>query len=131
MTGARAEYQWNRGAEAPINVPILDDLVKKNIILLGADRERIKEWTAYASTDLGDVGVVAPTMNLFFPAGPEGTPLHSEAMLKAAGSSEGLEAMIKASKIMAVSASDLFKDSGLVDQIKKEFSQLRRASHGF
>jgi amidohydrolase len=131
MTGARAEYQWNRGAEAPINVPILDELVMNNVILLGADRERIKEWTAYASSDLGDVGVVVPTMNLFFPAGPEGTPLHSEAMVKAAGSSEGLEAMITASKIMAVSASDLFKDSELVNQIREEFFQLRRASHGF
>ncbi len=72
-----------------------------------------------------------PTRNSSFPAGPEGTPLQSEDMVKAARSSEGLEAMITASKIMAVSASDLFKDSGLVNQIRKEFFQLRRASHGF
>lgn len=130
MTGAKADYEWGYGVNAPIIVPTLSDFVTENIKGFGVEKNKIKPWTAYASTDLGEVGVNCPTVNLFYAAAPEGVNLHTEEMVAASGSERALDNMILASKILAYSAYKLFSNWRQVKDIKQEFEQIRRNLYG-
>ncbi|MGI5839427.1 MAG: amidohydrolase [bacterium] len=124
-TGAKVDYSWNSGLSAPINVPALDDVVLEHAVLVGADPARVKPWTALASSDLGDVGFMLPTCNLWFPIAPEGSALHTNEQMAAAGTPEAADAAITAGKALAVSAYNLFTHPEKVSAIKAQFNALK------
>ncbi|MDD4569069.1 MAG: M20 family metallopeptidase [Tepidanaerobacteraceae bacterium] len=126
MTGAKADYEWGYGVNAPIIVPTFSDFVAENMKKFEVEKNKIKPWAAYASTDLGEVGVNCPTVNLFYSAAPEGIKLHTEEMVKASCSEYAMDNMILASKILAYSAYKLFSNQRQVEDIKEEFEQIRR-----
>lgn len=76
-----------------------------------------------ASSDVGDVSWIAPTAHLhaatFFP----GVPLHTWQSTACAGTTAGRKGMIVAAKAMALTAVELMGNSGLLQQIKDEFSK--------
>ncbi len=125
MTGARADYSWGYAVNAPLNVPSLVELTKEKIKQVGIESKEIRRWTAYASTDLGEVGITVPTMNLFYSAAPPGTGLHTEEMLKAVKEPIALDAMITASKVIALTAYQIFTSPALLKEIKAEFSTIK------
>lgn len=124
-TGATATYSWGSGLAAPINVPVLDDMVLENAKLVGADPSRVKPWTALASSDLGDVGFVLPTCNLWFPIAPEGSALHTNEQMAAAGTPAAADEAITAGKAIAVSAYHLFTQTEKVSAVKAQFNALK------
>lgn len=127
MTGATADYTWGYGVNAPINVPSLVDLTRDKIDLVGIESKEIKKWTSYASTDLGEVGITTPTMNLFYPATPLGTGLHTEEMLNAVKEPKALDSMITASKVLALTAYQLFTNPLQLKEITEEFNTIKDA----
>lgn len=74
-----------------------------------------------ASTDVGDVSWVVPTLSLATATAVPGTPGHSWQNVVCAGSSIGRKGMINAAKVIALSARDLFTDANLLKQARANF----------
>lgn len=73
------------------------------------------------STDVGDVSFIVPVVRLNATIAPVGTPWHSWAVVASGGMSIGHKGLVYASKALAMTAVDLFKDANLREQIKAEF----------
>jgi amidohydrolase len=121
--GCTVDIQWGYGYRSPVNVPMLDEMVLGLADALGA--APIKPWTALASSDLGNVGEMLPTVNLWFAAAPPGIELHTQEFMEAAGSPAGLQAAILAGKVLAASAARLMSHPDEVTKIKIQFEELK------
>ncbi len=75
------------------------------------------------STDVGDVSWLVPEIRLGVTTAPVGTPWHSWAVVACGGMSIGHKGMIYASKALAMTMVDLYKDPDLVMKIKQEFKE--------
>tara|TARA_A100000164_G_scaffold370921_1_gene397798 strand:- start:743 stop:2173 length:1431 start_codon:yes stop_codon:yes gene_type:complete len=73
------------------------------------------------STDVGDVSWNVPNINLGVTTAPVDTPWHSWAVVACGGMSIGHKGAIYASKAMAFTMSDLFKNKKLVQEINQEY----------
>lgn len=106
---------------APVVVRPLVERMHKSLNQVGVDDAGIRDFTAFASSDLGSVGYACPTANLWFKVAPDGTALHSDAMRDAAGSEDGWKAAVVAAKAVALTAYDLFTHPDEVNQIRQVF----------
>ena len=82
-----------------------------------------REHPGGGSTDVGDVSWNVANINLGVATAPLGTPWHSWAVVACGGMSIGHKGMLHASKAMAMTMSDLFQDSKLVNKVKKEYQE--------
>jgi aminobenzoyl-glutamate utilization protein B len=122
-TGATVEYEWDYPWLAGVPVPTFYDFVKNVGVALGIPESEFKKETALGSSDFGNVAYEIPTVNLYFPIAPPGTPGHSEAFMNAAVSDYGHESMLQAAKMVALSGYKLLTDPVLLQEIKAEFAQ--------
>ncbi|MCX5909394.1 MAG: M20 family metallopeptidase [Deltaproteobacteria bacterium] len=126
VTGAKLEYKEPRVfLTSPIVIPSLTGLVEKKIRALGVPDGEIKNFNDFASSDLGNVGYVFPTVNVWFKAAPEGVALHSDAMREAAASEEAWKATITAGKAIALAAYDLLMNPERVKEIQRNHKELK------
>jgi len=125
-TGATLEFVPPRTSlKSPVKVAPLRELVIGKVKSLGVPSEDIMTPVDFASSDLGNVGYVYPTVNLWFKIAPEGTALHSDAFRQAAASEEGWKATILAGKAIALSAYDLLTHPEKVKEVKEKFKELK------
>ncbi len=75
------------------------------------------------STDVGDVSWNVPTVGFSTATWVPGTPAHSWQAVAAGGMSIGHKGMLLAAKLLAVTASDLYRDPGLVRAAADELRQ--------
>ena len=73
------------------------------------------------STDVGDVSQVVPVVRLSTTTAAKDGPWHSWAVVACTGMSIGHKGMIYATKALAMTMLDLYKNPKLVDGVKKEF----------
>ena len=73
------------------------------------------------STDVGDVSQVVPVVRMRATAAAKDGPWHSWAVVACTGMSIGHKGMIYASKALAMTMLDLYKNPKLIDGVKKEF----------
>ncbi len=78
-----------------------------------------------ASTDVGDVSWVVPTVGMTAATWVPGTAPHSWQAVAAGGTSIGIKGMMVAAKTLALTAIDLYNDPALVKKAKKEWEELR------
>jgi amidohydrolase len=131
VTGAKLEFKDPRVfLSAPITVPSFANLVEKKVKSLGIREGEVKDFNEFASSDLGNVGFIFPTVNLWFKAAPEGVALHSDAMREAAASDEAWKATITAGKAIALAAYDLLMNPERVKEIQRTFKELK-AKEGY
>jgi aminobenzoyl-glutamate utilization protein B len=78
-----------------------------------------------ASTDVGDVSWVVPTMGLSAATWVPGTAAHSWQAVACGGTTIGLKGMAVAAKTIALTAIDLFTQPELITKAKAEFEQRR------
>ena len=78
-----------------------------------------------ASTDVGDVSWVVPTVQVSTATWVPGTAAHSWQATAAGGTSIGMKGMIVAAKAMALAAAELFASPALVSAAKAELSAKR------
>ncbi len=78
-----------------------------------------------ASTDVGDVSWVVPTVGLTTATWVPGTAAHSWQAVAAGGTSIGVKGMMVAAKTIALTAIDLYNDPSLVKKAKEEWQELR------
>ena len=82
-----------------------------------------------ASTDVGDITWVVPTVGLGTATWVPGAPAHSWQAVATGGMSIGMKAMLNASKTIAMTGVDLFNNPALLDKAKKELTE--RTGAGF
>lgn len=85
--------------------------------------EETQEHPMGGSTDVGDVSFVVPTIRLGATTAPKGTPWHSWAVVACGGMSIGHKGMAYAAKALSMTMVDLFEDTALREQVKKEFKE--------
>ena len=73
------------------------------------------------STDVGDVSQVVPVVRLRTTTAAKDGPWHSWAVVACTGMSIGHKGMIYASKALAMTMLDLYKNPKLIDGVRKEF----------
>lgn len=125
-TGATLEFVEPRVAlSAPIKVKPLLDTLHKALNTAGVDDSKLRDWKEFVSSDLGSVGYVYPTVNLWFKIAPDGTTLHSDPMREAAGSEDGWKGAVLAGKTIALTAYDMLTHPEKVKEIKKAFNEAK------
>jgi len=102
----------------------LAEAMQKNWEEIGVKVEEPK-GPGSGSTDMGNVSQVVPAIHPYIAIGPEGMPGHSTEFVKASASEQGHQALIQAAKGLAMTAIDLYTDSGLLAKVKKEFQQFQ------
>ena len=75
------------------------------------------------STDVGDVSYNVPVVSLNATTAPTGVPWHSWSVVARSGMSIGHKGMLYAAKALGMTMVDIFKDSRLRDDIKREFDE--------
>jgi len=76
-----------------------------------------------ASTDVGDVSYVVPTVGLGTATWIPGTAAHTWQAVAADGMSIGFKGMMNASKTMALTGKDLILNPSLIEDAQKEFKE--------
>ncbi|MBL7845907.1 MAG: amidohydrolase [Cyclobacteriaceae bacterium] len=76
-----------------------------------------------ASTDVGDITWVVPTVGLGTATWVPGAPAHSWQAVATGGMSIGQKAMLNAAKTLALTGADLFNNPALLQQAKDELSK--------
>ncbi len=92
--------------------------------------QRAEEARDSGSSDVGDVSWLIPTGHLWTATFVPGTPLHSWQATACAGMSIGSKGMLVAAKTLALTAADLFSDSGQLEGAQASFKK-RRAGHEY
>ncbi|GAB3990831.1 M20 family metallopeptidase [Spirosoma daeguense] len=83
--------------------------------------------TSSASTDVGDVSWVVPTVGLSTATWVPGSSAHSWQSTAASGMSIGQKGMLVAAKALALTALDLYKTPSLIEKATAEWNQKRGA----
>lgn len=79
--------------------------------------------TEGGSTDVGDVSWKVPTIHLSVTTAPAGAPWHGWPVVACGGMSIGHKGMLHASKALAATMVDLYRDPALVSAIRGEFAK--------
>lgn len=79
--------------------------------------------TGQASTDVGDVSYVVPTVGLYTATWVPGTPAHSWQAVACGATRIGIKGMMVAAKVMTLTAIDLFSDPALITKARDEFQR--------
>jgi aminobenzoyl-glutamate utilization protein B len=76
-----------------------------------------------ASTDVGDVSWVVPTMGISAATWVPGTPAHSWYAVASSGMAIGQDGMVLASRVLAITAVDLFTEPQLLQTARTDFEK--------
>jgi amidohydrolase len=106
----------------------LYDLAEANMATLGLELSAPDE--RMGSSDMGNVSQVVPAIHPYVAIGPEEMGGHTAEFCAAAGSPAGHEGMIKAAKIMAMTAVDLLAVPANVAEAKQAFEEQKRQQGG-
>lgn len=87
--------------------------------------EPIRTYDGSASTDVGDVSWVVPTVGLGTATWVPGTAAHSWQAVAAGGTSIGFKGMMVAAKTMALTVTDLFSNPALLEESWAEMRKRR------
>jgi metal-dependent amidase/aminoacylase/carboxypeptidase family protein len=96
------------------------ELFRANARAFGV-RESPESRERMGSSDVGNVSQVIPAIQPMVQIAPEGTPIHSRAFAEAAVAPLARDGMLKAAKIMAMTACDLLANPTLVKEARREF----------
>jgi len=127
-TGARLEFDVRDVYyQAMLPNPILADLVEGNMTALGIEYRMPKPNERMGSTDMGNVSQVVPGLHPYVSIAGEDVNGHTAGFREAAASPGGHEGMIKAAKILAMTAVDLLSDPDKVRAAKEAFEEQKAA----
>jgi amidohydrolase len=127
MTGAIMEYTYFENSfEDILNVPLLQDTLRRNMVALGIDNFCDSSVAPSGSSDIGNVSKVCPTM--YFEVDIESDRTfytHDEIALDYVNSEYAYAKLHQVIKIMARTAIDLLLDHKLIEEIQKTHRMLR------
>lgn len=127
-TGCKLNYYWGSKCNAMLNNPVLTSTWGKNMSLLGlVVTDGLLDISA--TTDVGNVSVVCPTLHSFINISSKNVTVHSAEFTAAAGSEEADRAVITAAKALAMTAADMVAIPDLLEEAKKDLYNNRRVSN--
>jgi amidohydrolase len=100
------------------------DAFRENMQALGVAESPPRSGRA-GSSDVGNVSQVLPTIQPYVQIAPAGTPIHSRAFEAAAVTPLARDGMLKAAKIMAMTALDVLAEPALLSRVQQEFRASR------
>lgn len=122
MTGAELSYRYFENSnDNIINVPILQEMMKKNLQEVGVNNFVDAQQGPKGSTDIGNVSQVCPTMytELALDISPM-SYVHEEEFLQHVNSKEAYDKLHKSIKAMVASALEVYLDDRLLEKIKEQ-----------
>jgi len=123
-SGARLEYKWGDIRYAPMrNNLTLARLFRENMQSLGRKVRLDDTRRGFASTDMGNVSQLVPSIQPFVAIAPEGVLIHSPQFALAAASEAGIRGLLDAAKALAMTVIDLVANPEMIIRIKREFEQ--------
>ena len=123
-SGARLEYKWGDIRYAPMrNNLTLARLFRENMQSLGRKVRLDDTRRGFASTDMGNVSQLVPSIQPFVAIAPEGVLIHSPQFALAAASEAGIRGLLDAAKALAMTVIDLVSNPEMIIRIKREFEQ--------
>jgi metal-dependent amidase/aminoacylase/carboxypeptidase family protein len=98
--------------------PALAAAVKENARALGFE---MTPRFVGASTDLGNLTQVVPTLSYGLPTCPPGVGMHTREALEAGAAEIGLTGMINDARVMVMAAIDLLGSPEVLEQVRRDF----------
>jgi amidohydrolase len=99
-------------------IPTLAEVIRRNARRLGFD---MAERFVGASTDLGNLSQVVPTVSYTLPTCPRGVGMHTREALDAGASEIGLAGMMDDARVMVMAAIDLLASPEILEAVRTEF----------
>ncbi len=106
---------------------VLSQVFERNLIELGGVVQELDEHEHLGSSDIGNVSQVVPAIHPLISLGKKGIAIHSHEFADASVSESGDQALILATKAMALTCIDLFANKELFGQMKMEHRALIKA----
>jgi amidohydrolase len=123
-TGSRLEVRrFENSFDNILTNPVLADAMRRNFEGLG--ETVIDEMPDGASTDMGNVSQVVPSIHGMICIAQPGTSLHSREFAQAAGSETGNRAVILGAKVLALTALDMLTDRSRLTAMTEAFQRAR------
>ena len=123
-TGARLEYKWSEAYYAPMRSNLaLAQVSRQNVQPMRHKVKLSDPSKSLASTDMGNVSQLVPTIQPKIAIAPGHILPHSPQFAEASASETGLQCLIDAAKAMAMTVADLVASPELVTKLKNEFQQ--------
>ena len=123
-SGARLEYKWGDTRYAPLrNNLTLAQLFTQNMQSLGRKVQFSNPAEAFASTDMGNVSQLVPSIHPFVAIAPVEVLIHSPQFASAAASEAGIHGLLDAAKALAMTVVDLVANPEIATKVKQEFRQ--------
>jgi len=123
-TGTRAEIDWNDivYADMRTNWP-LAGVYQRNAEALGRVFERFEDvpLSRAASTDMGNVSYLVPSIHPMIGMAPKGTVHHHRDFATWSASDEGMKAAVDGALALAMTAVDFMTDDGLRAEVRAAF----------
>jgi amidohydrolase len=126
MADVSHDLEWDTPWHSPVSVPSFYELAEQCAHELDVSKDEFLDYDSFGSTDAGNVGLRVPLVHLDFKIAQLGTNWHSTDSAAASKSNEGMEAMITAAKIMALSLHSIMSDGKLLRKIKSEFERNKK-----
>jgi len=121
-TGAGLKYRWADVYCQPMKSnACLAAAFNRNMAVTG--RRMGTGSRDFASTDMGNISQLVPSIHPIIAIAPEGTPLHSTRFLKAAASGDAIKAVEDAALAMALTITDILADAEMLKGIRDEFDR--------
>lgn len=98
--------------------PTLAEIVRENVKALGFQMDA---RFVGASTDLGNLRRVVPTLSYGLPTCPPGVGMHTREALEAGAAEIGLTGMMNDARVMVMTAIDLLAAPELVERVRHDF----------
>jgi len=120
-SGARLEYKWGIRMDAMRSNQTLARLFARNMQTLGRKMRASPPHKTPASTDLGNVSQLVPTIQPLVAIAPIEVKMHTSEAAAAAASEAGIKGALDGAKALAMTVVDLVTAPTTVTIIKKEF----------
>jgi len=122
-TGTKAAIEVGELIYAPFKPNYcLSDLYRRNLQTLGVQADEGPETENIASSDVGNISQLLPTIHPTIAVCDKSIAVHSPQFAKAAASDFAQERMLIAAKTLAMTALDLFYRPEVLKEVKQEFS---------
>ncbi|HHY17212.1 MAG TPA: M20 family metallopeptidase [Firmicutes bacterium] len=125
-TGAKVKFRHTARTYANmITNKTLAEVFAKNLEALGRKVSPPEPKAGGGSTDMGNVSQVVPSVHPYIAICKPGTATgHSKEFAEATISEMGHEALLDGAKALAMTAIDVFTQSGLLEAARKEFTEV-------
>ncbi len=126
-TGARLEFsEYAPRYDAMLPNPKLADLFEANMAALGIQFRGPEPDERMGSSDMGNVSQVVPALHPYVAIVPDGVGGHTVEFREAAASPAGHEGMLRAAKLLAMTAVDLLADPSNAGAAQAAFAEQKR-----